>query len=46
MWGALPASVLWARHVDGLSMQRIDFRPAAGDGRPAFVADDVLKLVK
>jgi polygalacturonase len=46
MWGPLPASVLWARHVDGLSLQRVDLHPAPGDARPAMVTDNVLKLVQ
>jgi hypothetical protein len=46
MWGPLPASVLWARHVDGLSLQRVDLHAAPDDARPALITDDVLKLVK
>jgi hypothetical protein len=44
--GAPPASVLWARHVDGLSLQQVVFEPLPGDLRPPFVGDDVVGLVQ
>jgi polygalacturonase len=41
MFGALPASGLYVRHVDGLTMQNVRLGTDAPDGRPALVLDDV-----
>lgn len=41
MFGPLPASGLYVRHVDGLTMQNVRLRTEARDGRPALVLDDV-----
>ena len=39
----LPAYGLYARHVDGLSLENVSFtlRPGSADAREPFVADDV-----
>lgn len=41
MFGTLPAYGLYCRHVRGLTLNRISFRTAKPDARPALVADDV-----
>jgi polygalacturonase len=41
MFGGLPASVLYARHVDGLTLDDVDGTFAVRDRRPPFVLDDV-----
>jgi hypothetical protein len=41
MFGALPASVLYARHVDGLTLDDVSSVFAAPDARPLYVFDDV-----
>lgn len=41
MFGTLPASGVYCRHVRGLSLNRISLRTARPDSRPALVADDV-----
>jgi hypothetical protein len=40
-FGTLPAYGLWARHVKGLKIDKVQFSFAAEDGRPAVVLDDV-----
>jgi hypothetical protein len=40
-FGKLPAYGLYCRHVRGLSLNRVTFRTAKADGRPALLADDV-----
>ena len=40
MFGRLPASGLYCRHVRGLSLSRISLRTAQADPRPVLVADD------
>ena len=37
--GALPAYGLWARHMDGLSLEKVRFRPDQPDPRPMIKAD-------
>jgi hypothetical protein len=44
MFGALPASVLYARHVDGLILDDVGGTFATRDSRPPFVFDDVEHL--
>jgi polygalacturonase len=41
MFGALPASGLYARHVDGLALRNVQLRTAQKDARPPLVLDDV-----
>ena len=41
MFGPLPATGLYARHVDGLSLDRVRLRTGRPDPRPATVFDDV-----
>jgi hypothetical protein len=41
MFGALPASGLYVRHVRGLSLRNVRLRTAAPDARPPLVLDDV-----
>ena len=41
MFGPLPATGLYARHVDGLSLDRVRLRTDRPDPRPATVFDDV-----
>jgi hypothetical protein len=40
MWGVLPAYGLYARHVQGLSLEGVQFDAARSDLRPAVVCDD------
>jgi hypothetical protein len=44
MFGTLPASGFYCRHVDGLTLRDIDVRFARDDRRPAVVCDDVRNL--
>jgi len=37
--GPVPAYGLWARHVNGLTLQRVRFNPGGRDPRPMVVAD-------
>jgi polygalacturonase len=41
MFGPLPASGLYARHVAGLALRNVQFTTAEPDGRPPVVLDDV-----
>lgn len=41
MFGMLPASGLYVRHVRGLRLNDLAFRMAAGEARPTVVFDDV-----
>ena len=41
MFGPLPASGLYARHVDGLALRNVQFMTAQPDARPSIVLDDV-----
>lgn len=41
MFGLLPASVLYARHVSGLTVRRLTYTFARDDTRPRVVLDDV-----
>jgi hypothetical protein len=41
MFGRLPASVIYARHVDGLALRDVELRTERPDERPALVLDDV-----
>jgi hypothetical protein len=41
MFGPLPASVLYVRHVDGLTLVDVRLRVTARDVRPSLVLDDV-----
>jgi hypothetical protein len=41
MFGPLPASGLYARHVEGLLLADVDFRARTLDQRAAVVVDDV-----
>jgi len=40
-FGTIPAWGLWARHVRGLSLDRVEFRFARDDFRPTVILDDV-----
>jgi polygalacturonase len=44
MFGTLPASGLYVRHVDGLTMRNVHLRTASPDERPALLLDDVADL--
>lgn len=44
MFGSLPASGLYLRHVHGMTMQGVEIRPHAEDTRAALLADDVRDL--
>ena len=41
MFGALPASGIYARHVDGLALRGVELRTRRTDERPPLVLDDV-----
>ncbi|MFA6589450.1 MAG: glycoside hydrolase family 28 protein, partial [Bacteroidales bacterium] len=41
MFGALPASTLFLRHVDGLNIRNLDVRFLEEDPRPAMYLQDV-----
>jgi len=41
MFGRLPAHGLYARHVRGLSLERVEFSAREPDGRPAIALEDV-----
>jgi len=41
MFGPLPASGLYTRHVDGLALRNVEFQTAKPDTRPPVVLDDV-----
>ena len=41
MFGSLPASGLYARHVDGLALRNVQLRTDQPDARPPLVLDDV-----
>jgi hypothetical protein len=41
MFGPLPASGIYARHVDGLALRNVELRTERPDGRPPLVLDDV-----
>jgi polygalacturonase len=45
MFGALPASGLFARHTAGLVLHDVDVTVTNGDGRPKLVTGDVTGLV-
>lgn len=44
MFGTLPAWVLYARHVEGLSIRDVDARWTQEDARPAMIFDDIEDL--
>jgi hypothetical protein len=44
MFGMLPASGLYVRHVRGLRVKDLAFNTAAGEARPAVLLDDVRNL--
>ncbi len=44
MWGVLPAYGLYARHVEGLTLNNVRFDLASPDLRPAITCDDVVDL--
>jgi hypothetical protein len=44
MFGWLPASGLYCRHVKGLSLRNISFRAPADEWRPTIICDGVSKL--
>jgi len=44
MFGPLPASGLYARHVRGLSLTGVRLRTMKGDERPTLVLEDVTRL--
>lgn len=44
MWGTLPAWLLYARHVAGLSVRDVDARWTQRDARSAMIFDDVENL--
>ena len=41
MFGMLPVSGLYCRHVRGLQLSQVEFRVAAGEQRPVLTCDDV-----
>lgn len=41
VWGNLPSSGLFIRHVESLEMENAEFRSDRGEPRPAIVAQDV-----
>jgi polygalacturonase len=41
MFGPLPASSIYARHVNGLALRNVELRTERPDERPALVLDDV-----
>jgi hypothetical protein len=43
MFGMLPASGLYARHVRGLNLNNVAFSATAGEARPAVIFDDVIR---
>lgn len=45
MFGWLPASGLYCRHVKGLSLRNMSFRAPADEWRPTIICDDVGKLI-
>jgi hypothetical protein len=45
MWGELPAWALYIRHAEDVKIENSTFTLAAGDFRPAIVADDAPRLV-
>jgi polygalacturonase len=44
MFGMLPASGLYIRHVSGLSLRDLSFRAAAAEARPTVIFDDVQRV--
>ena len=44
MFGPLPASGLYIRHADGLTLRNVRIRTASPDVRPAILVDDVTGL--
>ena len=42
MFGMLPASGLYVRHVRDLRLNDVSFTAAAGEGRPTLIFDDVI----
>ena len=44
MFGLLPASALFARHVRGLTLQRVEVTPTSPDERPPVLLDDVTEV--
>jgi polygalacturonase len=44
MFGPLPASALYIRHVDGLTLANVRLRVRSPDARPLAVLDDVSRL--
>lgn len=45
MFGPLPASGLYVRHVDGLTLLNVRLRTEAADRRPALVLEDVTNAI-
>jgi polygalacturonase len=45
-WRQLPAWGLYARHLDGLQLADVTFVTETADPRPAWLADDVARLVQ
>jgi hypothetical protein len=46
MFGSLPASVLYTRHVRGLSLTDVRLRTMKHDDRPTLVLDDVTRVAR
>ena len=44
MFGVLPSWALWARHVEGLTIDRFTAQTTAPDQRPPFAMDDVSSI--
>lgn len=44
MFGVLPSWALWARHVDGLTIDHFTAETVTPDARPPFAMDDVASL--
>jgi len=44
MFGLLPASGLYCRHVRGLRMSNVNFRSPADEQRPTMICDDVQRI--
>jgi polygalacturonase len=45
MFGVLPSWALWARHVDGLTLDRFTATTEKPDARPPLLFDDVARLI-
>jgi hypothetical protein len=44
MWGTLPSSGFYLRHVDGIRMANLTVTPRRADARPVFILHDVTNI--